>query len=212
MISASYICHSGDDLLVVNAARVSFAKRSESLTEADRKLIGYLARHNHWAPFSHPQITMHCKAPIFVRTQCFKHKVGFAESEISRRYVDDPPKVFMPQTWRSRAASAKQGSGDALPDQEKVRYQASLAMHLAVSGYHALLDMGVAPEQARMVLPQAAITEWVWTGSLAAWARFYCQRTHDHAQSETADLARQCAEIIQPLFPVSWPVLTGATP
>lgn len=218
MISASYITHSGDDLLVVNAARVSFAKRSESLTAADKKLIHYLARNGHWTPFAHPQVTIHCAAPIFVRTQCFKHKVGFVENEVSRRYVDSEPTFFTPETWRGRSASAKQGSdgvvhlidlgaGECAPP--------GLILddlhRTALETYESLIAGGVAPEQARMCLPQSMVTEWFWTGSLAAWARFCTQRLHPHAQPETAALAGLCDDILHSLFPVSWVALASAS-
>lgn len=212
MTEANYIAHSGDDLLVVNAARVSFKKRSAlefgALKEADRRLIAYLASHGHWTPFAHPQITIHCKAPIFVRTQAFKHKVGFVENEVSRRYVDDAPE-FAQFGWRGRADDKKQGSGAHL--EQAAAFQAFTtyndALTSAQHAYDSLLAQGIAPEQARAVLPQSMMTEWFWTGSLAAWARFVKQRTDPHAQAETAALATACAEIIQPLFPVCWAVL-----
>lgn len=217
MIEASYITHSGDDLLVVNAARVSFAKRSTAMSQADARLIAYLARNGHWTPFAHPQITIHCRAPIFVRTQCFKHKVGFVENEVSRRYVDDLPAYFMPERWRGRAADKKQGSDDTivhlvdLGDGEAASPDLLLEdLHrTATDTYTALIDGGVAPEQARMCLPQSMMTEWFWTGSLAAWARFCGLRLKPDAQIETAMLAGACDDIVQRLFPISWAALAG---
>lgn len=224
-MKATYINHMGSDLTVVNAARVSFAKQSEWLTnpptyldtvetavtqlsDKDAKLIAYLARHQHWTPFAHPQITLHIKAPIFVRTQCFKHKVGFTENEVSRRYVDSPPEFYAPGIWRKRAANKKQGSSEeAAPDQRHQEWRYRQVWVTAQFHYEKMIADGVAPEQARMVLPQSMMTEWYWTGSLAAYARFARQRTHDGAQEETADIARQCAAIIEPLFPVSWAAL-----
>lgn len=232
-IEAKYVAHMGDDLMVVNAARVSFAKQSEwesidieiadensgrlwiatqqQLSDRDQKLIGYLARHGHWTPFGHPQITLHIKAPIFVRTQCFKHKVGFVENEVSRRYVDDEPEFYTPKVWRARADNKKQGSADALGVNSSMKSEGvtSTAWSYARHAYSELLARGVAPEQARMVLPQATMTEWYWTGSLAAWARFYKQRTDEHAQAETGDVARVAGSIIAPLFPVSWVALVA---
>ncbi len=219
-MKATYIDHMGNDLTVVNAARVSFAKESgweanpfdsadTFLSEKDRKLIHYLATHNHWTPFGHPQVTLHMRAPVFVRTQCFKHKVGFTENEVSRRYVDDAPEFYVP-ILRKRAENKKQGSLNEFPvDLETCDFVIQQAHTYALLAYEALLERDVAPEQARMVLPQSMYTEWYWTGSLAAWARFVKQRTHDGAQKETSDLARQCAEIIAPLFPVSWEALAG---
>lgn len=223
-MKATYIDHMGSDLTVVNAARVSFAKQSEWLTnpptyldtaetaiarlsDKDTKLIGYLARHNHWTPFGHPQITLHMRAPIFVRTQCFKHKVGFTENEVSRRYVDAPPEFYTPNAWRKRAENKKQGSSDEIAMLVCDSYDS--LVETAAYVYERMLANGIAPEQARMVLPQSMYTEWYWTGSLAAWARFVKQRTHDGAQEETAELARQCADIIAPLFPASWQALAG---
>lgn len=224
-MKATYIDHMGSDLTVVNAARVSFSKESEwdlkeadwitnpsawALHERDEKLIRYLASHHHWTPFAHPQITLHIKAPIFVRTQCFKHKVGFTENEVSRRYVDEEPNFYIPDAWRKRAPNKKQGSMDeAHEDSDHFTISATMVHGVAKGVYDGLIDAGVAPEQARMVLPQSMYTEWYWTGSLAAWGRFVKQRTHDGAQQETAELARQCAAIIKPLYPVSWEALTG---
>ena len=236
VLEATYICHSGDDLLVVNAARVSFAKRSKwqqdvehdylpeddsfeitrgpkYLSDRDAKLIRYLAEHQHWTPFAHPQATIHIKAPIFVARQCFKHKVGFVENEVSRRYVDDAPELYMPEVWRGRSKNAKQGSaGEIIMKEARWKEHPSYFVEQfymeALRVYERALEAGVAPEQARMVLPQSMMTEWFWTGSLAAWARFYKQRTDPNAQAEIGELAQRCAEIIKPLYPVSWKVLT----
>jgi thymidylate synthase (FAD) len=208
-MKATYVDHMGSDLTVVNAARVSFAKQHDAFAPlADTKLIAFLARNNHWTPFAHPQVTLHMKAPVFVRTQCFKHKVGFTENEVSRRYIDFEPEIYTPGEWRKRAENKKQGSSNEIVMNEAV---AGFWLHCehAVAYYRVLIDNGVCPEQARMVLPQAMYTEWYWTGSLAAWARFVKQRTHEGAQQETAELAKQCAEIIAPLFPVSWEALAG---
>lgn len=205
-MQATYIAHMGDDLMVVNAARVSFAKHHKIFDDKqDTQLINFLAREGHWTPFAHPQISLHMKAPIFVRTQCFKHKVGFTENEISRRYVKYEPEFYYPAIWRGcPTGGAKQGSSGEV--------MASYGPYIdlvdqAKEVYYYLLGAGVAPEQARMVLPQGMYTEWQWTGSLAAWARFVRQRTGSGAQEETSELARQVAEIIQPFFPVSWSAL-----
>lgn len=209
MMQVEYIAHSGDDLLVVNAARVSFAKRSDKLSDEDKKLIHYLAKHKHWTPFAHPQVTLHIKAPVFVRTQCFKHKVGFVENEVSRRYVDDAPEFFHPGVWRQRPeVGIKQGSGKPMDEQNSLFSKTMELYERSLKEYEAMIESGVAPEQARMVLPQGVMTEWFWTGSLAAWARFYAQRTDPHAQRETSDLAKQCGSIISPLYPESWKALT----
>lgn len=240
-MKATYEDHLGTDLTVVNAARVSFAKRSKNISDADRSLIRYLAlgmsykgyeallerlthpqdiatvklilrqlsADPHWAPFAHPQISMHMKAPLAIRTQCFKHKIGFVESEVSRRYVDDPPEMFVP-VLRQRAANKKQGSLNQPPEHlDKCDALVEMSYNAAMWAYRELIRRGVCPEQARLVLPTGTYTEWIWTGSLASWARFVRQRTSDHAQLEIAQLAQQCSEIIRPLFPVSWAALMG---
>ena len=216
----------GDDLRVVNAARVSFGKESEwdivgkleeqVLQDRDVKLIKYLAKHNHWTPFSHCIVTLRETVPIFVSRQRFKHMVGFAYNEVSRRYVDDEPEFFVPDVWRARPdGSVKQGSGQETIDSPKfpwVSYGSSANyedfLEICLSAYNSLIAQGVAPEQARMVLPQSMYTSYYVTGSLAAWARAYKQRIDPHAQKEIQDLAKQWGDIIQPLFPVSWAALT----
>lgn len=205
-----YRGHLGDDLMVVNAARVSFNKISTSMTEKDAKLIGYLAKHKHWTPFAHPQITLHIKAPISIRTQLFKHKVGFTENEVSRRYVKDEPDYYIPE-WRSAPVNgAKQGSDDfindlVVEDFDRAYHRVSLD---AIDTYNMLLKEGVAPEQARFVLPQGTYTEWWWTGSLAAYARVYALRSDPHAQWEVREYAAAISKIIAPLYPISWRALT----
>ena len=214
----------GDDLTVVNAARVSFNKESEweevnhegdgILSEKDIKLIRYLAKHKHWTPFAHPQITLRIKAPIFIRTQLFKHKVGFVENEVSRRYVSDPPSVYFPR-WRGKPTNgAKQGSEDFMnidDDYNLVNRHYEMTVREALLTYDELLKRGVAPEQARSVLPQGTYTEWWWTGSLSAYARVYHQRSDPHAQWEVQQYAHAIGQIIEPLFPESWKVLTAKT-
>ena len=211
----------GSDLTIVNAARVSFNKESEwqeidhegngVLSAKDSKLINYLAEHKHWTPFAHPQITLRIKAPISIRTQLFKHKVGFVENEISRRYVSYVPDIYQP-FWRAKpAGSAKQGSEDFVKDGEsKNTFQRTYreAADKCLEIYNSLIDNGVAPEQARFVLPQGTYTEWWWTGSLAAYARVYNQRSDPHAQWEVREYAKAIGALIEPLFPESWIVLT----
>lgn len=208
-MKAEYISHMGNDLTVVNAARVSFDKQTDVLQEADIKLIKYLANNKHWTPFSHPSITLRIKAPIFVRTQLFKHKVGFTENEVSRRYVDKDPEFFFP-ILRKRHENLKQGSRDEFPDNLEACEAVLLrAQQHSFFCYKILLAEGVCPEQARMVLPQNMYTEWFWTGSLAAFARMCKQRLDPHAQQETREIAQQIADIIKPLFPHSWSSLVA---
>ena len=206
-----YVSHMGDDLTVVNAARVSFNKESEEFGERDEKLIQYLAKHKHWTPFAHPQITLRIKAPIFVRTQLFKHKVGFTENEISRRYVTFEPEIYNPN-WRSAPINgAKQGSADFITD-EALNNRLDFLYGIVtenVKVYEELLKLGVAPEQARSVLPQGTYTEWWWTGSLSAYARVYAQRIDTHAQWEIQQYAKSIGQIIEKLYPISWKVLTS---
>ncbi len=205
-----YVNHMGDDLTVVNAARVSFSKHSEEFKEQDEKLIKYLADHGHWTPFAHPQITLRIKAPLFVRTQLFKHKVGFTENEVSRRYVDEEPAFFFPVFRQRPDNGMKQGSRDEFPANLELCEGILLqAYNTALASYKELLKQNVAPEQARMVLPQSMYTEWYWTGSLAAYARVCKQRLDPHAQKETRDIAEMISKIIEPLFPVCWRKLIG---
>ena len=251
-MEATYIDHMGDDLRVVNAARVSFNKESSwldvggewlpdeyedgslsrslsynpvlELKEEDKKLIKYLATHNHWTPFSHCMITMREKVPIFVARQRFKHMVGFTYNEVSRRYVKDDPEFYQPDEWRAAPkGNAKQGSSNKTINLDKLSSVSGLysgnycegtleeelhyVMRDSVSLYENMIKGGVAPEMARMVLPQAMYTEYYVTGSLAAWARAYKLRIDAHAQKEIQELAKQWDEIIRPLFPVSWSAL-----
>jgi thymidylate synthase (FAD) len=216
----NYVEHMGSDLTVVNAARVSFSKTSEwetaddgthKLSQRDQRLIRYLAEHGHWTPFAHPQITLRIKAPIFVRTQLFKHKVGFTENEISRRYVTNQPEFYMPD-WRSAPTDgAKQGSSDFIYDSIIADFDAmfDVAANKNIEIYNKLLKEGVAPEQARAILPQSTYTEWWWTGSLSAYARVFKQRIDAHAQWEVQQYAGAIGKILEPLFPHSWSVLTA---
>lgn len=202
-----YLTHMGDDLMVVNAARVSFAKEVTQCTDKDEKLISYLAKHKHWTPFAHPQISLHLKAPISIRTQLFKHKVGFVENEVSRRYVKDKPEVYLPK-WRSAPIDgAKQGSTGFINGTFLIEDQYCKAADDAVDCYLELLRSGVAPEQARFILPQGTFTEWHWTGSLAAYARVCKLRSDPHAQWEVREYAAAITKIIEPLFPHSWKAL-----
>lgn len=179
-----------------------------SLSPGDERLINYLAKHNHFTPFTHPQITLRETVPIFVARQRFKHVVGFTYNEVSRRYVDDEPEFYTPEVWRSRPeGSVKQGSGDAHPLSDQVKEGYSEFIELAKALYKEGLEGGLAPEQVRMLLPQSMYTSYYVTGSLAAFARFYKQRIDVHAQVEIQELAKQVGAIIQPMFPVSWKAL-----
>lgn len=185
----------------------------KTLNEKDKKLIDYLAKHNHWTPFSHCFVTLRETVPIFVARQRFKHTVGFSYNEVSRRYVDDPPKFYQPEKWRGRPTNKKQGSSDKIIEtfensREKISDVVD-AYHIQVSKlYQNLLDEGIAPEQARMILPQSMYTSYYVSGSLAAWARAYKLRNSPDAQFEINELAKSWGKILKNLFPVSWTALT----
>jgi thymidylate synthase (FAD) len=199
----------GNDLTVVNAARVSMDKWSDEMDDRDAKLIGYLAKHNHWTPFAHPQATFLITAPIFVARQLAKHQIGLVWNEVSRRYVDTPPEYWLPHGlhWRDRPqGSIKQGSGDGRIPVDDRTIQ---LLESALVEYHRLVSVGVAPEMARAVLPLACYTQWHWTGSLYAFSRVYKLRTDSHAQHETGVIAQRIGEQLAKHFPVSWSALTG---
>lgn len=282
-MEATLIDWMGTDLSVVNAAKVSFGKRSEwdysscpdrygmppeiveeyrKLSKQDQGLIQFLARGctsgdwdelveevtrkgldqayddfalnpvteeecevydkelrdllnhirrmpSHWSPFAHTAITLHLKMPIFVARQIMKHTTGIEYNEVSRRYVDSEPEIFFPKEFRVVAVNVKQGSGGVHPNNDKWQVRVREHSDLAIQLYNDMLEDGVAPEQARMYLPQSMYTEVIATGNLYAWANLYIQRTDSHAQKETQDLAKQIGEIIQPLYPVSWEALTA---
>ena len=202
----------GNDDSVVNAARVSFAKQADQYTEdQNARLIKYLARHNHWTPFAHAFVTLRFKAPIAIHAQCVKHQIGFAMNTVSRRYVSDKPEFFMPEFRLAPEGSVKQGSGEVHPDNAHWQVNYEDLMNKAVDLYLMMIDGDVAPEQARFVLPQGVMTEWVWSGSLQAWARFYTQRIDPHAQQEIQFLAQEVDKIVGALYPVAWDALTGVT-
>jgi thymidylate synthase (FAD) len=193
----------GTELDIVNAARVSFDKTSNVLVMKDKALIKYLARFNHWTPFGHVGAQFRIKAPMFVARQLGKHQVGLVWNEVSRRYVDHEPEFYCPEVWRSRSASAKQGSGDDLDDGvcRQVTALVDTATMSALYTYNALLAADVCPEQARMVLPQNTMTEWIWTGSLAAWARVIQLRLDPHSQKEVRYIAAELLHKLCDPFP-----------
>ena len=163
----------------------------------------------HWIPFGHPHITLRMEAPVPIRTQCFKHKIGFVESEESRRYISSTPKLYVPEIFRAKPeGSIKQGSAQKHPDSDMFRSVYVETAKNALAVYENMIACGVCPEQARFVLPQGCEVNWVWTGSLYAFANFYNQRSDSHAQKEIQDLAEEVNKIIAPLYPVSWTALT----
>ena len=202
----------GDDLMVVNAARVSFAKECTEFKEQDTKLVNYLAKHNHISPFFHPQIQFRIKMPIFVAREWYRHQIGFSRNEVSRRYVSDMPECWTPELtdFREKDAKIKQGSKDTpieLADVAQNLYATST--HISLEAYDELLKLGVAPEIARTVLPQSMYTEFIETGSLAAYSRLFKLRTSPDAQREIQKYANEIGKFLEERFPVSWKALTG---
>ena len=210
MIEVTYVNHMGNDMTVVNAARVSFAKESTwddynseteqyVLKDKDRKLVHYLADHGHYSPFGHCFASFHVKAPVFVARQLVKHKF-LRWNEISRRYVDSEPEFYEPSEWRGRSEDKKQGSDGTVAiymDQE-------MQWHRQLTSYTNLINNGVCPEQARMVLPQSMMTEWYWSGSLDAFADMCNLRCAGDTQLETRLVANQICDSMKEWFPTSW--------
>lgn len=243
-IKAELLDYMGDDMAVVNAARVSFSKESEyeypaqfpelcegddwrekvnaagfvinkfggyhRLPESDVKLINYLAKYDHWTPFAHTAIKFRCSAPVPIRTQAFKHKIGMVENEESRRYISSIPEIYIPEFFRSKPeGSIKQGSGEihGLSDKWMQVYKEFTTD--AVNAYLQMIEDGICPEQARFILPQGAIVNWIWTGNLVSFANFYLKRTDPNAQYEVRVLAESIGEQVAGIFPVSWKALIG---
>jgi thymidylate synthase (FAD) len=202
------IDHMGSDLSVVNAARVSFAKvHTEFDEKGDTRLINYLAKHNHWSPFGHASMQFYIKAPVFVARQLVKHQVGLTWNEVSRRYVDTEVEFYTPidSMWRMKADNKKQGSSE-----KTVHYNIQAAYKFAEQCYKNMLSSGIAPEVARMVLPQSMMTEWYWSGTLYAFARICNLRCKPDAQKETQDVGWGIDKYARELFPASWRALRDA--
>ncbi len=197
-MNVQFIDKLGSDLSVVNAARVSFSKTKNELDEKDDKLIKYLALHGHWSPFAHAFLSFRVKAPIFVARQLVKHQVGLSWNEVSRRYVDDKPEFDIPSKWRKRPEGGiKQGSS-----KEEVEFDITHLIDTCKGTYNYMLEEGIAPEMARMVLPQNMMTEWIWSGSVYAFSRVCNLRTKANAQKETGSVAEQMANIMKEHFPL----------
>ena len=212
-IEATYIDHMGSDLSVVNAARVSFGKKSQFegrvggpnvLSDRDTKLVRYLAKHKHLSPFGHAFASFHVKAPIFVARQLVKHKF-LRWNEISRRYVDNDPEFYVCDVWRGRSDDKKQGSEGVVYTKAEPEFVNYTALRI----YKDMIGEGVAPEQARMVLPQSTMTEWYWSGSLDAFAAMCQLRCAKDTQYESRVVADQINTKMFNLFPVSWDALMG---
>ena len=206
----------GNEQMIVNAARVSFEKfkkqeQPEPLTEGDRRLIRYLAAHEHWSPFAHPTLQYRIRAPIFIARQWFKHMIGISRNEVSRRYVKSDPEFYTPTVLRRQAEKAKQGSRNEAvknSDQLLTAYKKQIAAARLL--YQRMIAKEVCPEQARMVLPQSMYTTWIESATLYATIRIVLLRTDSHAQKEIQELASQLAEILQTHFPISYDAFFGA--
>lgn len=227
-MKVEYVNHMGDDSSVCDSARVSFAKQANNFTqEQNTKLINYLAKHNHWSPFTHTAITLRVQAPIAIRTQCMKHTVGLNINEESRRYISDMPELFIPEFRNKPDSNIKQGSSEVIDtltvhipqsddteefsmsySQDNLQKEYSDLANQTINFYNWLIASGVAPEQARFILPQGVETNWIWTGNLYSFARFYNQRSDSYAQKEIQDLAQMVSDIIAPFYPISWKALT----
>tara|TARA_R110000822_G_scaffold220439_8_gene354408 strand:- start:6427 stop:7074 length:648 start_codon:yes stop_codon:yes gene_type:complete len=209
-MKVEFIDRMGSDLSVVNAARVSFDSASKKLTDRDNKLINYLAEHNHWTPFAHTCLTLMIEAPIYVARQLGKHQVGLVWNEVSRRYVDYKPSLDKPEQWRKRADNKKQGSmAVSITAPSIAECILEDVSFMSRKAYDDLLALNVCPEQARMVLPQAMLTKWYWTGSLFSFSRVCSLRLKEDTQMETRLVAKEISNICQSKFPVSWKALTG---
>ena len=214
MITATLVDHMGSDLTTVNAARVSYGAESHEMSLRDEKLIEFLAKHKHITPFRHAQVTLRCKAPIFIARQLGKHQTGFSWNEVSRRYKDGEAisiECFVPETVFARPQKLMTQAAQAV-EPEITKAISEIIEHAnrrAVQEYESLVGLGVAPEQARMVLPQSMMTEWIWTGSLYGWASMYNQRSSEHAQYEVRLFAEEVNKIMSELFPICWKALTN---
>lgn len=210
-IEVKYIEHMGSDVNVVNAARVSFAKEVKEFDlEKDRKLLKYLAKHKHWSPFAHTCISLRCKVPIALARQLVKHQVGGNWNEESRRYIDDEPEFWFPEVLHNRPENAKQGCADEHPFGQYWLHAMEASTEKALNFYTTLIAKGVAPEEARLVLPLNSMTNLVWTGSILFFHRVWQQRSDAHAQTFAREFADKLLAVIQPLYPHSIEALINA--
>ena len=197
----------GTDLSVVNAARVSYSKTKDVFDGKDEKLIKFLAEHEHWSPFAHASMQFRIKAPIFVARQLVKHQVGLVWNEVSRRYVDFPPEIYKPEAWRGRPVNSKQGSDGTVELGQTIDHNLETTMESCLILYNTMIQKGVAPEQARMVLPQSMMTEWYWSGTVYAFARVCNLRCKPDTQKETQDVANVIDKLADEAFPYCWKYL-----
>ena len=207
----TYVDHMGCDESVCDAARVSMNKTADLFTVTqNERLINYLARHNHWSPFSYCVLKVRVTAPIFIARQLAKHQVGFSWNEVSRRYVSSDPEFWTPDEFRDKADNVKQGSSNTVNYYSQLyKTQLDTLCKQAASIYSDMLKDNICPEQARAILPQAMMTEWIWTGSLYAWSRMYNLRADSHSQVEVRSYATAIGSICDKYFPLSWRALTN---
>lgn len=199
-IKVEYLGGYGSDVTVVNAARVSFAKEANEIGEGDARLINYLARHKHHSPFNHAFLSFRVKAPIFVARQLVKHKF-MPWNEVSRRYVDEEPEFYFPEEYRLKADNVKQGSSEELFKQP---IYTKTVVEDCLATYEYYIRNGMCPEQARIVLPQNTMTEWIWSGTLGAFLDMLKLRLDPHTQHETRIVAGRIATTVLALFPISY--------
>ena len=210
MIKVELVDHMGTDLSVSNSARVSFSKWKDELEEGDTKLINYLAKHEHTSPFRHTRITLRCEAPIWLARQLGKHQVSMDWNEVSRRYVDTGFEFFVPEYRERPEGGIKQGSGGIHPANEAWKNLTINHQERSLELYKRMIESGVAPEQARGILPQNMMTTWIWSGSLLGFFHLWRLRSDSHAQVEAQQFAQQVADICEQLFPISWNALKEA--
>jgi len=202
--------YAGDDIRIVNVAKVSFDKEVDSFGDKEERLLNYLAKHKHSSPFRHTFIQLRCSVPLFLARQLMKHQAGLSWNEVSRRYVDTLPEIYYPDFWSTRPeGSIKQGAGSIHKDNDRLNEVYGKLMATALEEYSKLLEQGVAPEQARMILPQSMMVDFIWSGNLLAFAHVFNLRSGTGAQYEARRFAWLLDNAIAPLFPVGWEVLTN---
>lgn len=213
-----YVTHMGDDAFVCNMARVTVSKMividtMGSLAEKDKRLLNYLAKHKHTSPFYHPYISLRVNAPIPIARQIMKHQIGLSYNEVSRRIDTSEPGFFVPKYFRTASRSIKQGStDDTHPQNRALIIEMQRLVKRAADLYQEFIDVGVCPEQARLLLPQAMMTTFVMTGSLYAFYHFYHLRYTTNAQHEIRWYADSIALIMHRLYPHAWTALTTYMP
>jgi thymidylate synthase (FAD) len=191
------VSHFGDDLMIVNVARVSYGKQVSSFDEKDIKLLNYLVNHKHTSPFRHPQLQFRITCPIYVERQLFKHQVGLSVNSISGRYVDFSDTYSKVNEWRKQSKSSKQGSEGLVDNQVECQFIEESVIETCKNAYKRLIDLGVSKEQARTILPLNLNTSFIWTGSLLAFIHLFNLRIKPDAQQETREIAQKMLDAIK---------------